>query len=212
MLLHTFTHTAKALPPDQPKSQKTLSFWHSNLISYERVAAENVKSQKPSVLDTRTSFRVSFWHSIRAKGLPPRMYNRKKLSVFVIRTSFLAAGATILGKNNFWHSNLVSCERVAGEDVKSQKTISFWNSNLVSCEKIAPEVVKSQKAISFWHPSLISCERVAMSWHLVGTACDRRREKNKKERDRDKDKREREKMWRWEDKKMWRWKDVSVWR
>ena len=61
MLLHTFTHTAKALPPDQPKSQKTFSFWHSNLISYERVAAENVKSQKPSVFDTRTSFRVSFW-------------------------------------------------------------------------------------------------------------------------------------------------------
>ena len=89
---------------------KTLSFSHSNLISCERVAAEDVKSQfcrsltlqphfvrkgcrragptkvakKPAVFDDRTSF--------RAKGLPPRMLNHNFTSVFDDRTSFRAKG------------------------------------------------------------------------------------------------------------------------
>ena len=56
---------AKGLPPDQPNSPNTFSSWHSNLISCERVAAEDVKSQFYPSFDTRTSF--------RAKWLPPRM-------------------------------------------------------------------------------------------------------------------------------------------
>ena len=40
--------------------------------------------------------------------------------------------------------NLISCERVAAEDVKSQFHRSFRRSNLISCERVAPEVSKSQ--------------------------------------------------------------------
>ena len=47
------------------KTPSLFDFWRSNLVSCERVAAEDVKSQKISVFDTRTSF--------RAKRLPRRM-------------------------------------------------------------------------------------------------------------------------------------------
>ena len=36
---------AKGLPPDRPKSQKIISFWHSHLAWCETVAAEDVKLQ-----------------------------------------------------------------------------------------------------------------------------------------------------------------------
>ena len=36
---------SKGLPPDQPKSQKIISFWHSHLAWCETVAAEDVKLQ-----------------------------------------------------------------------------------------------------------------------------------------------------------------------
>ena len=77
------------------KTPSLFDFWRSNLVSCERVAVEDVKSQKKSVFDTRTSF--------RAKRLPRRMQNRKK-------------------NISFWHSNFISRERVATEVVKSQKT------------------------------------------------------------------------------------------
>ena len=66
------------------KTPSLFDFWRSNLVSCERVAVEDVKSQKISVFDTRTSF--------RAKRLPRRMQNRKKTLVFDTRTSFRAKG------------------------------------------------------------------------------------------------------------------------
>ena len=49
---------------------------------------------------------------------------------------------------SFWRSNLISCERVAAEVVKSQFYLSFWRSNLISCKRVSAEVVKSEFFIS----------------------------------------------------------------
>ena len=144
---------------------------------------------------------------------------RTKPSVFDARTSFRAKG--LLPTVCFCHSSLISCERVAAEDVQSQFYRSFCHSNFISCESVAAEDVKSQFYCSFWHSNLILCERVATSWRFVGTACGLRREKKKKERtvtegkrqrerergrekERERErKREREKMWRCENMKMY---------
>ena len=39
--------------------------------------------------------------------------------------------------------------------------LSFWRSNLISCERVAPDTLKSHFYLSFWRSKLISCERVA---------------------------------------------------
>ena len=44
---------------------------------------------------------------------------------------------------------------------KSQFYPSFWRSNLISCERVAPDNLNSQFYLSFWRSNLISCERVA---------------------------------------------------
>ena len=62
---------------------------------------------------------------------------------------------------SFWRSNLISCERVARDNLNSHFYLSFWRSNLISCERVAPAQVKSQFYRSFWQSNLISCERVA---------------------------------------------------
>ena len=80
----------------------------------------------------------------------------------------------------FWRSNLISCERVARDDLgiailrqflaidrakglrrttcKSQFFRSFWRSNLISCERVAPDKLTSQ---FYFRSNFISCERVA---------------------------------------------------
>ena len=61
-------------------------------------------------------------------------------SVFDGRTSFRAKGfagnTTSQFFPSFWRSNLISCERVARDDLKSQFYLSFWRSNIISCERV----------------------------------------------------------------------------
>ena len=86
---------AKGLPPDQPNSQKTLSFGHSNLISCERVAAGPTKLAK----------NPQFWtlepHFMRKGGRRRRTnQTRKKPSVFYTLTSFRAKGWPFRGASS----------------------------------------------------------------------------------------------------------------
>ena len=202
-----------------------------------------------SVFDDRTSF--------RAQGLRGTSWNRNFTSVFDDRTSFRAKGfagqvksqlltidphfvrKSCAGHRNFtsvfWRSNLVSCERVAPDKLKSQFYLSFWRSNLVSCQRVAPDKLKSQFYLSFWRSNLVSCERVArdklksqfylsfwrieprfvwkgcVSCRLVGTAPApaSRREIEKKERARGARGQEGKRR-RCEDVRMWRWEDVKM--
>ena len=64
---------------------------------------------------------------------------------------------------SFWRSNLISCQRVASDDVNSQFYLSFCPSNLISCERVATDGINSQFYPSFWRSNLISCESVAFS-------------------------------------------------
>ena len=61
------------------------------------------------------------------KGLSRTFRNRNFTSVFGDRTSFRAKGLrpTLQFYLSFWRSNLLSCERVAAEVVKSQFYFSF---------------------------------------------------------------------------------------
>ena len=63
--------------------KKKRSFWHSNLISCEKVIVGPTKlAKKTTGFDTRTSF--------RAKGLSPSLQNHSFTLVFDNRTSFRA--------------------------------------------------------------------------------------------------------------------------
>ena len=112
----------------------------------------------PQFFGDRTSF--------RAKRLPRKLWNRNFTSVFwrsnVISCERVAAEVV---KSQFylrfWRSNLISCEKVAADVVKSQFHLSSWRSNVISCERVAAEVVKSQFYLRFWRSNLISCEKVA---------------------------------------------------
>ena len=150
-LLHTnpFAHTdfytqtsfrAKRLPPDPPNSPKTFSFWYSNLVSCERVAAGPSKTRKKNscshsnlvscervaalwkrnftsfVFDTRILF--------RAEGLPPDHPNSQKPSVFDTRNSFRAKVLPPDHPNPRKTDSFLTLE-VAAEDVKSQFHLSF---------------------------------------------------------------------------------------
>ena len=55
---------------------------------------------------------------------------------------------------------VISCERVAPDKLKSQFYLSFWRSNLISCERVATGTRKSQFYLSFSRSNLISCEKV----------------------------------------------------
>ena len=88
------------------------------------------------------------------------------LLCFLDRTSFRAKGLRRTTWKSqfylsFWRSNLISCERVAPNNLKSQFYFSFWRSNLISWERVAPDNLKSQFYLSFWRSDFISCERVA---------------------------------------------------
>ena len=76
---------AKGLPRIS-KSQFYLSFWRSNFISCERVAAAHSEWQ----------FYVSFWRS--------NLISCERISAEVVKSQFYVS---------FWRSSLVSCERVA---------------------------------------------------------------------------------------------------
>ena len=73
--------------------------YEAGIISWNMYWRENQR---------RTTFTTVFgdWTSFQAKGLPRKLWNRNFASVF-------------------WRSNVISCERVAAEVVKSQFHLSF---------------------------------------------------------------------------------------
>ena len=173
------------------------SFWHSNFITCERVAAGPTKVAKK---------KSRFW-----QGLPPTLQNGKKALVFEARTTFRAKGLLpdqpkSQFYRSFWHSNLVSTLQ------NRNFTAVFDTRTSFRAKRLPPDQEKSRKKSILCHPN---CERVATSFRLVGTACGFKRDKKKKERDSDRGQetereregeregeREREKMWRSEDKKI----------
>ena len=131
------------------------------------------------------------------------------------RTSFRAKGLrgttwTSQFYLSFWRSNLISCERVARDDldiavlpqflaiephfVRKGLRRTLWNRNftsvfgdrnLISCERVAPEPLTSQFYLSFWRsiePHFV--RKGCVSCRLIGTAPAPafRREIEKKER------------------------------
>ena len=221
--------------PAQVKSQFYLGFCTSSLVSCERVARAQVKSQVSHSFAHRPSF-------------PAKRLLRDKSG-----TSKIA----ILPR--FLRIDLISCERVAPGQVKSQFYLSVCASTLISCERFSwtsPAQVKSQSYLGFCASTLISCERVDVSWLLAGTTLGLKREDKEGEREkRERERRERErreergerkrkcedvsarerksrcqyvKMWVKEDERVWVWicewrcedvrvrerkkEDVSLWR
>ena len=118
-----------------------LSFCASILISCERVAPGQVKSQFSAVSDDRPSF--------RAKGL---LRDKSGTSTIAILPQFLRIDPHFVRKG---------CSGTSPAQVQSQFYISFCASTLISCERVAPGQVKSQFFRSFWWTTLIACERVA---------------------------------------------------
>ena len=111
--------------PEPTKLAKNLSFWHSNIISCEKVAAGPTKlARNPQFLQLK--------HHFGRKGCRRTNQIFTKTSVFDTQSSF-------------------SCENVTAEDNKLQKYISFCDSNLISRERVAAEVRNSQFYLSFWH-------------------------------------------------------------
>ena len=192
-----------------------------------------IKPQLSSIFDTQTSF--------RAKKLPPDQAKPQTTSGFdtLTQTSFRAKGLPPDQPKSrktlsFWHSNLVSCERVAAEDVKSQKHTSFWHSHIISCERVAALPTKVAKNPQFLtlEPRFVrkGCRRgcwiakthqfltlephfVRKGCHIVvfvGNACGLKREKKKKERDGDRGQERERERWRWEDVKMRRCEDEKM--
>ena len=209
-------------------------FWHSNLVSCERVDVSTRHAWNrnfTSVFDTRTSFCAWRVHPARLK------------SQFYL---------------SFWHSNLVSCVKGSSATLAIAILPQFWTLEprfvgkgcnrqlkvaiLPQFLTLEPRFVregfirtswKSQFYLSFWHSNLVSCERVDVSWSVVGTARglkrerrrrrewkgrerqrgerEREREREKRERERERE-RKRERMWGCEDVKMWRCEDVKMWR
>ena len=56
---------------------------------------------------------------------------------------------------SFWRSKLISCERVARDNLQSQFYPSFWRPILISCERVAPDTLKSQFYFSFWRSNSV---------------------------------------------------------
>ena len=189
------------------------SFWHSNFITCERVAAGPTKVAKKKQFLTGVAADTSKW--------------QKSFSFW--GSNYISCERAPAGPTKVAILPQFLTLEPRFDTSKSQFYCSFWHSNLVSCEKVAagPRKVEKKKSI-LCHPN---CERVATSFRLVGTACGFKRDKKKKERDSDRGQeteREREgereggererrcedkKMWRSEDKKIRRCdEDVNTWR
>ena len=102
---------AKGLRGTTCKSQFYRSFWRSNLVSCERVARDDLE------IAILPPFLAIEPHFVR-KGCAGRFATRNFTSVIGNRTSFRAKG-------------------LRGTTCKSQFYLSFWQSNLVSCERVA---------------------------------------------------------------------------
>ena len=97
------------------KSQFHRSFWRSNLVSCERVARDDLD------IAISPQFLAIEPHFVR-KGCAGRLGHRNFTAIFGDRTSFRAKGLrgttwTSQFYISFWRSNLISCERVARDDL-----------------------------------------------------------------------------------------------
>ena len=72
----------------------------------------------------------------------------------------------------FWRSNLVSCERVAPDDLGNCHFTSVFGDRTVSCERVTRDDLEIAILPQFWRSNLISCESIARDGHSVsfGTA------------------------------------------
>ena len=200
---------------DDMKSQFCFNFWRSNLIcgtTWSRklpqfLAIEPHFVRKGCAGHLEIAILPLEPHFVR-KGCAGHLANRKFTSVFGDRTSFRAKG-------------------LRGTTLKSQFYLSFWRSNLISCERVAPDTLKSQFTSVFGDRTSFRAKGlrfVPSRWHCPAPAF--RREIEKKERARgQEDKRRRcegkrargkkargedVKMWGCEDVKMWGWEDVKM--
>ena len=161
-----------------------------------------------SVFDTRTSFRakgltfplgtleiailpqfLTLEPRFVREGFIRHAWNRNFTSVFDTRTSFRA-----------W--------RVHPDKLKSQFYLSFWHSNLVSCERVdvSWSVVGTARGLK-------RERRRRREWKgRERQRGEREREREREEREREREKeRENVRMWGCEDVKMWRCEDVKMW-
>ena len=228
--------SCERVAPDTLKSQFYFSFWRSNIVSCERVVRDKLD------IAILLQFLAIEPHFVR-KGCAGRLGHRNFTAVFGDRTSFRAKGLrgtswTSQFYFSFWRSNLISCERVARDDLDIAILPQFL--------AIEPHFVRKGCAGHFEIAILLQffaiephfVRKGCVSCRLVGTAPAPafRREIEKKEKARgQEDKRRRcedvrarrqearrqeEKMWRCEDvrmrrcedEQMWRWADVEMWR
>ena len=141
---------------------------------------------------------------------------------------------------NFTDRTSFRAKGLRGTTCKRQFYLSFWRSNLISCEKVVRDKLKSQQFLAI-EPHFV--RKGCVSCRLVGTAPrlqERKRKEGDGKRTRGEDVKmwgcgdeqmwgwedvkmsrcEDEQMWRWEDVKMskcedvrmWRWEDVKMWR
>ena len=197
--------SCERVAPDDLNSHFYLSFWRSNLISCERVAPDDLQ------IALLPQFLAIEPHFVR-KGCAGRLANRTFTSVFDDRTSFRA-------------------KELRRTTCKSHFYLSFGRSNLISCERVAPDDLHISILPQFLAIEPHFVRKGCVSCRLVGTAPAPafKREIEKKERARGQDVRrcEDEKIWRWEDEekmrrwgdekmrrcedeKMWRWEDVKM--
>ena len=199
------------------------SFWHSNFITCERVAAGPTKvAKKKAVFDTRTSF--------LAKGLPPTLQNCKKVLVFEARTTFRAKGLLpdqpkSQFYRSFWHSNLVSCER-GRQHFKIAILLQF----LTLEPRFVPKGCRRTKKSRTKKKKAFCATRTAKGWPLRfawlalpadlretrkrrrGTVTEGKRQREREGEREGEREREDVKMRRCEDMKIRRCEDEKIWR
>ena len=167
--------------PARLKSQFYLSFWHSNLVSCVKGSSGQLEiAILPQFLTLEPRF-------VR-EGFIRTTWNRNFTSVFDTRTSFRA-----------W--------RVHPDNLKSQFYLSFWHSNLVSCERVdvSWSVVGTARGLK-------RERRRRREWKGRERQRGEREREREKEREREREKeRENVRMWGCEDVKMWRCEDVKMW-
>ena len=166
-LLHTntFTHnpcTHTHTNAFAHKPFRTHRLLHSNLISCEKVAAG------PSKLAKNLQFLILEPRFVR-KGCSRTIQNSQKKQLFTLKPRFVRKGCRTVKAQFyffcFWHSNPISCGRVAAGPSKLAKTFSFWHSKLVSCESVAAGPSKPAKNWQFLTLE-VAAEDVKSQFHL----------------------------------------------
>ena len=184
---------AKRLPL-RMKSKKNISFWHSNIISCERVATGPTKLKKTAVFETRTLF--------HAKGLRRRMLNRTRSSALDTQTSLRAKGWPYSDAS----SALPAASRKKRKKKETREREKIWRYEDVKMRRW--EDVRMRRCED---GKMLVCEGKKM-WRCEGEEQEREREGVWRCADVRMWGRGDVKMSRCEDVSMWRWEDVSMWR